>query len=61
MEFIETHPEKPWDWGYISMNQNITMEFIEKHLDKIDFQRLSLNKFVLLKIPELRKKKGFFY
>ena len=31
MEFIEEHPEKPWDWSGISVNPNITMEIIEKH------------------------------
>jgi hypothetical protein len=31
MEFIEKHPEKPWDWWGISCNPNITMEMIEKH------------------------------
>ena len=34
MEMIEKHPEKPWDWKWISRNPNITMEFIEKHLEK---------------------------
>ena len=34
MEFIEKHPEKPWDWVDISRNPNITMEFIEKHPEK---------------------------
>ena len=45
MEFIEKHMDKPWDWMLISRNPNITMEFIEKHIDKIDFMRLSRNKF----------------
>jgi len=34
MEIIEKHPEKPWNWLYISMNPNITMEMIEKHPEK---------------------------
>ena len=28
---IDKHPEKQWDWYYISMNPNITMETIERH------------------------------
>ena len=34
MEFIEKHPEKPWDWAWISKNPNITIKMIEKHPDK---------------------------
>jgi hypothetical protein len=30
MEVIEKYPDKPWDWGRISRNPNITMEMIEK-------------------------------
>ena len=28
---LENHPDKDWDWEYISGNTNITMKFIEKH------------------------------
>ena len=45
MEFIEKHPEKPWNWQYISRNPNITIKFIEKNMDKINFNKLSWNKF----------------
>ena len=31
---LEKYPEKPWDWGGISSNPNITMEMIEKHPEK---------------------------
>ena len=44
MKIIEKHPEKR-DWDYISSNPNILVEFIEKYIDKIDFRRLSQNKF----------------
>ena len=30
MEFIEKHPDKDWNWDWISRNPNITMEMIEK-------------------------------
>jgi hypothetical protein len=34
MEMIEAHPEKPWDWYWISQNPNLTMEMFEAHQDK---------------------------
>jgi hypothetical protein len=58
MEFIEKHPEKPWEWFYISSNPNITMEFIEKHSDKINFAYLSTNKFTVENIG-IKKKEAF--
>ena len=45
MEMIDKYPDKPWNWEYISKNPNITIEFIEKNINKIDFERLSENKF----------------
>jgi hypothetical protein len=45
MEMIEKHPEKPWNWDWISRNPNITIEFIENNIDRINFNRLSGNKF----------------
>ena len=46
MKMIENHPEKPWDWYCISSNPNITIKFIEKHINKINFKYLSQNKFI---------------
>ena len=34
MEFIDSHPDKPWNWYEISRNPNITMEDIDSHPDK---------------------------
>lgn len=35
MEIIEENPNKPWDWyNGVSANENITIEFVEKHKDK---------------------------
>ena len=34
MEMILAHPDKPWDWGGISRNPNITMEMILANPDK---------------------------
>ena len=31
---IENHLDKPWNWGYLSCNPNITMYIIEKYPDK---------------------------
>ena len=45
MDIIENNMDKPWDWWEISKNPNITMEFIEKNKNKIDFQFLSQNYF----------------
>jgi len=45
-EFIEKHINENWDWSEISKNPNITLEFIEKYIKKIDFKKLSENKFI---------------
>ncbi len=46
MSFINKYPNKPWDWGYISYNPNLTMEFIEKHPNKPwNWVSISCNKF----------------
>lgn len=44
---IEKYPNKPWSWYWISTNSNITMEIIDKNIDKINFKSLSCNKFIL--------------
>ena len=31
---MKAHPDKNWDWYFISQNPNITMEMIEAHFDK---------------------------
>ena len=58
MEMIEKHPEKSWDWEDISRNPNITMEMIEKYKDKINFQKLSRNKFTF-ENTRMNKKEGY--
>ena len=45
MEFIEKYQDRPWDWRNISQNENITIEFIEKYIDKIIWGGLSKNCF----------------
>ena len=33
-QLLLKYPDKPWGWGNISCNPNITMDFIEAHPDK---------------------------
>ena len=58
MYLLEKYPEKPWDWCGISQNPNLTMEIIEKHIDKIDFWRLSENKLTF-ENTRMKKKEGY--
>jgi len=59
MKIIERYPKKSWDWYYISLNPNLTMEIIEKHIDKSSFDQLSVNKFTLENI-QLKKKVAYW-
>ena len=34
IDIINKYSDKPWDWGWISHNPNITLDFINKHPDK---------------------------
>ena len=58
MEIIEKYPEIPWDWDNISLNPNITMEFIEKHINKIHFGYLSMNKLTF-ENTRIKKREGY--
>jgi hypothetical protein len=33
INFILSHPDKPWDWGYLSRNPNITIDMVLSHPD----------------------------
>ena len=48
----------PWDWNEISSNPNITLEMIEKNINKIKFSNLSNNKFTFENII-IKKKEGY--
>ena len=53
MEFIEKHPDKPWNWYYISLNSNITMEIIEKYPNKPwNWGGISMNPNLTMEIIE---------
>jgi hypothetical protein len=55
MEYIEKHPEKPWDWCELSRKPNLTMEYVDKHPEKPwDWCRLASNLFNG-GLPRLRK------
>jgi len=44
MEFVNEHPDKPWEWYALSRNRNITIEIIEKYSDKPwDWEGISQN------------------
>ena len=45
IEDIEAHPEYPWDLKFVSVNPNLTMEFIDKRASELDFGMISENKF----------------
>ena len=55
---LEKYPEKPWDWFWISMNPNLTMEFIEKNIDKINFSCLSQNRLTFENV-RIKKKESY--
>lgn len=48
MEIIELYPELNWNYFGLSRNPKITLEFIKKHIDKIDFGELSKNHFNII-------------
>jgi hypothetical protein len=34
VKLLEKYPDKPWNWGFISKNPNLTIEFVENNPDK---------------------------
>ena len=59
-EFIEKYSDKPWNWHFISMNQNLTMKFIEKYPDKSwSWYHISHNKFTY-ENKQLKKKEAYW-
>ena len=43
MDDIENHPELPWNWTLITVNPNLTPEFLEKHMDKLSIKHIHQN------------------
>jgi hypothetical protein len=60
IDFIKQFPYENWNWEDISYNTNITIKFIDEYSDKIDFQRLSCNKFEYHNY-KFKKIKLFYY
>ena len=53
MEIIENNPDKPWDWEWISNNDNITIDFVEKHIDKPwDWEQVSWSDYLTMEFIE---------
>jgi len=48
MKDILDNPQYRWNWSCVSLNPNITYEFIKDHKERIDFGMLSRNKLTLL-------------
>ena len=49
LQYIIDHPERVWAWPYISQNQNITWEDVQKH------QRLPWDFYELSRNPNITK------
>ena len=58
---LEKHPELPWNWDDISMNTNITMEFIETYPEKPwDWFHISMNPNLTMDIIDAYLHKIYF-
>ena len=57
---IEKFPTKPWDWYWISMNPNLTMEMIEKNATKPwDWDYISMNRNITMEMIEKNPTKSW--
>ena len=60
MDIVKANLDKPWDWDYLSDNENITCDIVEANLDKDwNWDELSRNRMLEYKetfIEELRLK-----
>jgi hypothetical protein len=43
---IEQNPQLPWKWDSISSNPNLTIAFIDRHIDKLSFENLCCNQYI---------------
>ena len=43
IQFIEDNPDLPWNWKSISMNENLTTDFLEAHITKHTSYKWSWN------------------
>ena len=62
IKMIEKFPDKKWSWSTISENEYLKIKFIEKHINKINFNTLSYNDFNYFnKLEKTPKIKLFYY
>ncbi len=55
MEFIESHPDLPWNWDLITENPAFTIEIIDKYESKTwNYRFLSYNPNVTVEIARSR-------
>ena len=52
IQFIEENPNFPWEWEAVSRNPNLTPAFIEKHVDTLNCEWLSVNPGVTMDFVE---------
>ena len=43
MEYVEKHPEKPWNWDGLSSSPNATIEYVEKRINELNLKYSSEN------------------
>jgi len=49
MEYVEKHPDKPWNWEKISTRHDLTMQYVGEHAEKPwDWIQISCNPIVTL-------------
>ena len=53
---VQKYPDKNWDWHEISRNPNLTVEFVEEHIDDINWSMLSENQFILENVKAITLK-----
>lgn len=47
IEILETYPDLPWSWQHLSSNKQISLEIIEKNIDKNwDYDTITYNDFI---------------
>ena len=49
MEYIESNPDKPWNWEYVSLNPNLTLKMLNNHTDKPwDWRNMTYNPCLMI-------------
>jgi hypothetical protein len=62
LDIIQKHKDKPWDWGHVSYNPNLTIEFIKNNPDKKwNFAKLSSHKNITMDIIENNPEMNWYH